>query len=75
MCVNKDKGGMDFKDFADFNTAIFGKQLWRLIEKPNTLFSRVFKGRYLICYIFYSVLPINLIFFKNILYALWSLRL
>ena len=30
----------------DFNTAMLGKQLWRLIEKPNTLFSRVFKGRY-----------------------------
>ena len=25
---------------------MIGKQLWRLIEKPNTLFSRVFKGRY-----------------------------
>ncbi|XP_033135982.1 uncharacterized protein LOC103841762 [Brassica rapa] len=25
---------------------MLGKQLWRLIEKPNTLFSRVFKGRY-----------------------------
>ena len=25
---------------------ILGKQLWRLIEKPNTFFSRVFKGRY-----------------------------
>ena len=31
---------------TDFNTAMLGKQLWRLIEKLNTLFSRVFKGRY-----------------------------
>ena len=37
---------MGFKDITDFNTAILGKQLWRLIEKPNTLFARVFKGRY-----------------------------
>ena len=37
---------MGFKDITDFNTAMLGKQLWRLIEKPNTLFSRVFKGRY-----------------------------
>ena len=35
-----------FKDITDFNTAMLGKQLWRLIEWPNTLFSRVFKGRY-----------------------------
>ena len=26
--------------------AMLEKQLWRLIEKPNTLFSQVFKGRY-----------------------------
>ena len=25
---------------------IIGKQLWRLIEKPNTLFARIFKGQY-----------------------------
>ena len=25
---------------------MLGKQLWRLIEKPHTLFSRVLKGRY-----------------------------
>ena len=25
---------------------MLGKQLWRLIEKPSTLFARVFKGRY-----------------------------
>ena len=37
---------MGFKDITDFNTAMLGKQLWRLIEKPNSLFARVFKGRY-----------------------------
>ena len=46
LCVPKDDGGLGFKDLTDFNTAILGKQLWRLIEKPYTLFSRVFKGRY-----------------------------
>lgn len=43
---SKDDGGLGFKDITDFNTAMLGKQLWRLIEKPNTLFSRGFKGRY-----------------------------
>ena len=46
VCVSKEDGGLGFKDITDFNTAMLGKQLWRLIEKPNTLFSRVFKGRY-----------------------------
>ena len=46
VCVDKDEGGLGFKDITDFNTAMLGKQLWRLVEKPNTLFSCVFKGRY-----------------------------
>ena len=46
ICVSKEEGGLGFKDITDFNTAMLGKQLWRLIDKPNTLFARVFKGRY-----------------------------
>ena len=42
LCYPKDEGGLGFKDL----TAMLGKQLWRLIEKPNTIFSCVFKGRY-----------------------------
>ena len=38
LCVPKDNGGQGFKDLVDFNTAMLGNQLWRLIEKPNTLF-------------------------------------
>ena len=30
----------------DFNTALLAKKLWRLIDKPDCLFSKVFKGRY-----------------------------
>ena len=46
VCIDKDEGGLGLKDITDFNTGMLGKQLWCLIEKPNTLFSRVFKGRY-----------------------------
>lgn len=46
LCINKDEGGFGFKYLIYFNTAMLGKQLWRLIEKPNTLFSQFFKGRY-----------------------------
>ena len=42
----KDEGCLSFKDLTDFTTVMLGKQLWRLIDKPNTFFSRVFKGRY-----------------------------
>ena len=44
--INKEEGGLGFKDLTDFNIVMLGKQLWRLIEKLNTLFARVFKGRY-----------------------------
>ena len=46
VCTNKDEGGLGFKDITDFNMAMLGKQLWRLIDKPTTLFTRVFKGQY-----------------------------
>ena len=46
LCVHKDNGGLGFKDLTNFNMVMLGKQLWRLIEKPNTFFSRVFKRRY-----------------------------
>lgn len=46
--ANKEKGGGDWvlKISWIFNMAMLGKQLWRLIKKPNTLFAHVFKGRY-----------------------------
>lgn len=46
MCRSKSEDGMGFRTVTDFNTALLAKQLWRLMEKPNSLFARVFKGRY-----------------------------
>ena len=46
LCIGKNEGGLGFKDLSDFHTAMLEKQLWRLIEKPNCLFSRVLKGWY-----------------------------
>ena len=46
LCSLKDERGEGFKDLTNFNTPMLWKQFWRLIEKPNTLFSRVFKGQY-----------------------------
>ncbi|XP_010424493.1 PREDICTED: uncharacterized protein LOC104709611 [Camelina sativa] len=46
LCCSKQLGGLGFRHVDDFNSALLAKQLWRLIEAPNTLFARVFKGRY-----------------------------
>ena len=42
----KEKGGLGFKDLEAFNIALLGKQLWRMITHPESLFARVFKRRY-----------------------------
>ncbi|XP_056862248.1 uncharacterized protein LOC108858352 [Raphanus sativus] len=46
VCKHKDEGGLSFKDLQGVNTALLAKQLWRIIDKPECLFSKVFKGRY-----------------------------
>lgn len=43
---HKTTGGMDFRNFRDFNVAIIGKQGWRFITNPNSLVSRLYKARY-----------------------------
>ena len=42
----KDKGGLGFKDLEAFNTALLGKQVWRLITQPNLLVSQVMRSKY-----------------------------
>lgn len=38
--------GIGFWNVEDFNTVLIAKQLWRLITVPDSLFAKVFKGRY-----------------------------
>ncbi|XP_018463519.1 uncharacterized protein LOC108834691 [Raphanus sativus] len=46
ICVPHDQGGLGFLDLHAFNIALLAKQLWRLIQFPNSLLARVLRGRY-----------------------------
>lgn len=46
LTQHKNEGGMGFKDLHLFNKAMLGKQGWRLTTQPDSLCTRVLKGRY-----------------------------
>ena len=54
MCLPKSQGGLGFRDIKHFNLAMLGKQGWRLMVTPESLCTRVLKGRYYPNYDFMS---------------------
>jgi hypothetical protein len=46
MCYPKNEGGMGFRNFQSFNLAMLAKQVWRLIDNPNSLCARVLGAKY-----------------------------
>ena len=46
LCITKEDGGIGFRNFHMFNTALLSKQCWRLLDNQQSLFFRVFKAKY-----------------------------
>ena len=46
MSMSKGRGGLGFRSLYGFNVALLGKQVWRLVNCPDLLVSRVLKAKY-----------------------------
>lgn len=46
LCVPKNFCGMCFKKIKEFNIALLGKQIWRLLTVPDSFVARLLKSRY-----------------------------
>lgn len=44
--VNAELGGLGFRNLVCFNQAMLGKQAWRLLHQPLSLWSKVFRALY-----------------------------
>ncbi|CAL1409682.1 unnamed protein product [Linum trigynum] len=46
LCRSKQEGGLGFRRFEQFNHALLAKIGWRLIQDPDSLLARIYKGKY-----------------------------
>jgi hypothetical protein len=57
MGTSKAKGGLGFRDLEVFNKALLSKQIWRLMQAPDSLAAKILKAKY---YPSSSILEANL---------------
>ncbi|XP_013607959.1 PREDICTED: uncharacterized protein LOC106314671 [Brassica oleracea var. oleracea] len=46
VCLPREEGGIGFRMIHEFNLALLAKQLWMLVQFPDSLVARVLWGRY-----------------------------
>ena len=46
LCKSKKMGGLGFHDLHAFNLALLAKKSWKLVQKMDSLFYRIYKARY-----------------------------
>ncbi|KAL0439451.1 UNVERIFIED_CONTAM: putative mitochondrial protein [Sesamum latifolium] len=46
VCRAKEDGGLGFQSLKVFNRAMLAKQLWRIVTRPDSLVSQIFKCKY-----------------------------
>ena len=46
LCLSREEGGIGFRMIHEFNLTLLAKQLWRLIQFPDSLMDRILCGNY-----------------------------
>ena len=66
VCLPREEGGIGFRMIHEFDLTLLTKQLWRVVQYPDSLVARVLRGRY---YRLSSPLRVN---FASSPYYVWT---